>query len=156
VASALKSDWEKIGVKVNLDVVPVNAIQNQTIRPSQYEALLFGEVLGLNPDPFSFWHSTQRKDPGLNLALYSNKKADGLLETSRQASDPEDRVKKYQSLQEIIMQDAPAVFLYSPNYIYAVSGKINGLDLKAVNTPSQRFENINSWYIATKRIKSDK
>ncbi|MBI2465756.1 MAG: peptide ABC transporter substrate-binding protein [Candidatus Sungbacteria bacterium] len=156
VASALKSDWEKIGVKVNLDVVPVNAIQNQTIRPRQYEALLFGEVLGLNPDPFSFWHSTQRKDPGLNLALYSNKKADGLLETSRQASDPEDRVKKYQSLQEIIMQDAPAVFLYSPNYIYAVSGKINGLDLKAVNTPSQRFENINSWYIATKRIKSDK
>ncbi|MEK7077514.1 MAG: peptide ABC transporter substrate-binding protein, partial [Patescibacteria group bacterium] len=142
VASALKSDWEKIGVKVNLDVVPVNAVQNQTIRPRQYQALLFGEVLGLDPDPFSFWHSTQRKDPGLNLALYNNKKADGLLETARQTNDSGERLGKYQSFQEIIMQDIPAVFLYSPNYIYAVSGKIKGLDLKAVNTPSQRFENI--------------
>ena len=153
VASALKSDWEKIGVKVNLDVVPVNAVQNQTIRPRQYQALLFGEVLGLDPDPFSFWHSTQRKDPGLNLALYNNKKADGLLETARQTNDPEERLGKYQSFQEIIMQDIPAVFLYSPNYIYAVSGKIKGLDLKAVNTPSQRFENINKWYTATQRVK---
>lgn len=153
VASALKSDWEKIGVKVNLDVVPVNAVQNQTIRPRQYEALLFGEVLGLDPDPFSFWHSTQRKDPGLNLALYNNKKADGLLETARQTNDSEERLEKYQSFQEIIMQDIPAVFLYSPNYIYAVSGKIKGLNLKAVNTPSQRFENINKWYIATQRVK---
>ena len=153
VASALKSDWEKIGVKVNLDVVPVNAVQNQTIRPRQYQALLFGEVLGLDPDPFSFWHSTQRKDPGLNLALYNNKKADGLLETARQTNDSGERLGKYQSFQEIIMQDIPAVFLYSPNYIYAVSGKIKGLDLKAVNTPSQRFENINKWYIATQRVK---
>ena len=153
VSSALKSDWEKVGAKVNLDIVPVNAIQNQTIRPRQYEALLFGEVLGLNPDPFSFWHSTQRKDPGLNLALYSNKKADTLLETARQTSQSADRVKKYQDFQNILSSDAPTIFLYSPNYIYAVSKKIKNFDLKAVNTPSQRFENINKWYIATQRVK---
>ncbi|MEK7077987.1 MAG: ABC transporter substrate-binding protein [Patescibacteria group bacterium] len=153
VASLLKTDWEKIGVKVNLDVVPVNAIQTQTIRPREYEALLFGEVLGLNPDPFSFWHSTQRKDPGLNLSVYSNKKVDGLLESARQMLSPQEKIKKYQEFQNIIMSDLPAIFLYSPNYIYAVSDKVRGFETEAINTPSQRFENINQWYIATKRVK---
>ena len=153
VASLLKTDWEKIGVKVNLDVVPVNAIQTQTIRPREYEALLFGEVLGLNPDPFSFWHSTQRKDPGLNLSAYSNKKVDGLLESARQILSPQEKIKKYSEFQNIIMNDLPAIFLYSPNYIYAVSNKVKGVETEAINTPSQRFENINQWYIATKRVK---
>ncbi|MDP3800061.1 MAG: peptide ABC transporter substrate-binding protein [bacterium] len=153
VASALKQNWEKIGVKVDLDVVPVNGIQTQNIRPRQYQALLFGEVLSLNPDPFSFWHSTQRRDPGLNLALYSNKKVDGLLESARQENNPIEKIKDYEAFQKIIMQDIPAIFLYSPNYIYAVSGKIKGINAEAINTPSQRFENINKWHTASKRVK---
>lgn len=153
VASNLKQNWEKIGAKIDLDVVPVNGIQTQNIRPRQYQALLFGEVLSLNPDPFSFWHSTQRRDPGLNLALYNNKKVDGLLESARQENDPNKRIKSYEAFQKIIMQDIPAIFLYSPNYIYAVSGKIKGINTKAINTPSQRFENINKWHTATKRVK---
>lgn len=153
VASALKNDWEKIGIKVNLDIVPVNAIQTQIIRARQYQALLFGEVLGLDPDPFSFWHSTQKKDPGLNLALYSNKKVDGLLESARQDTNEEKRVAKYQDFQKILTQEIPALFLYSPNYIYAVSGNTKGVDIKAISTPSQRFENINLWHTATKRVK---
>ena len=152
VASLLQSDWGKIGVKVNLDIVPVSAVQTQSIRPRQYEALLFGEVLTLNPDPFSFWHSTQRKDPGLNLAVYSNKKVDGLLETARQAEDPEIKAAKYAEFQKIIVSEIPAIFLYSPNYIFALPPKIKGMNTQAINTPSQRFENINKWYIATKRM----
>ena len=153
VAAMIQKNWENIGVKVNLDIVPVNAVQTQTIRPRQYEALLFGEVLGLNPDPFSFWHSTQRKDPGLNLALYNNNKVDGLLESARQENDEQKRIKKYREFQEILMKEIPAVFLYSPNYTYAVSKKVNGVVVEAVNTPSQRFENINKWHIATKRVR---
>lgn len=153
VASHLKQNWESLGAKVNLDVVPVSGVQSQNIRPRQYQALLFGEVLGLNPDPFSFWHSTQRRDPGLNLALYNNKKIDGLLETARQENDADERIKNYQTFQKILMQDLPAIFLYSPSYIYAVSGKIKGFDTEAINTPSQRFENVNEWHISTKRVK---
>jgi peptide/nickel transport system substrate-binding protein len=152
VASILKRDWEKIGVKINLDIVPVSAMQTQSIRPREYEALLFGEVLTLNPDPFSFWHSTQRKDPGLNLSMYNNKKVDGLLEIARQEIDPEIKSSKYEEFQKIIINEIPAIFLYSPNYIYAMLPKIKGMDTQAINTPSQRFENLNKWYIATKRV----
>lgn len=151
VASILKENWEMIGAKVNLDIVPVNAIQSQSIRPRQYEALLFGEVLTLNPDPFSFWHSTQRKDPGLNLSVYSNKKVDGLLETARQSENPKIKAEKYEEFQNIIMSELPAIFLYSPNYIYALPPKIKGMNTKVINTPSQRFENINKWHTATRR-----
>lgn len=153
VASALKEDWEKLGAKVSLDIVPINAIQTQSIRSREYQALLFGEVLGIDPDPFSFWHSSQRKDPGLNLALYNNKQVDDLLESARQILDADKRTKKYEEFQNIIMRELPAIFLYSPNFIYALPTQIKGMATGALNTPSQRFENINKWYIETRRVK---
>ena len=75
------------------------------------------------------------------------------MESARQENNPIEKIKDYEAFQKIIMQDIPAIFLYSPNYIYAVSGKIKGINAEAINTPSQRFENINKWHTSTKRIK---
>ena len=114
--------------------------------------LLFGEVLEIIPDPYPFWHSSQIKDPGLNLAKYENKSADKLLELARTSQSPEDRAQKYQEFQEILIEDAPALFIYSPEYIYYVSQKIKGVDTEIIADPSKRFSNIENWYIKTKRV----
>lgn len=151
VASMLQASWLEAGFKVNLDIIPVNTIQQQTIRPREYEALLFGEVLGVDPDPFSFWHSSQVNDPGLNLSLYKNTKVDDLLESARQTINKEKQLDKFIELQQIITKDIPAIFLYSPSYLYILPEKIKGFATELVGTPSQRFENINNWYIKTKR-----
>lgn len=113
--------------------------------------LLFGEVLEIIPDPYPFWHSSQVKDPGLNLAKYENKSADKLLESARVSLDEETRAKKYQEFQDILIGDAPALFLYSPEYIYYVSKNIKGVDAKIIAEPSKRFANIEGWFIKTKR-----
>ena len=113
--------------------------------------LLFGEVLEIIPDPYPFWHSSQIKDPGLNLAKYENKSADKLLEAARTSLDEADRAKKYQEFQEILIGSAPAVFLYSPDYVYYVNKNIKGIDMKIIADPSKRFDNIEDWYINTKK-----
>lgn len=151
VASILKKQWERVGLRVNLDIIPANSIQQQTIRPREYEALLFGEVLGIIPDPFSFWHSSQIKDPGLNLSLYENKKADDFLESARQTLDEVERQKLYEEFEGIVRHDVPAIFLYNPNYLYALPAKIKGFSKEIIGTPAQRFEGISDWYIKTKR-----
>jgi len=151
IVSLLKEHWERVGFLVNLDIIPVSSIQQQVIRPREYEALLFGEVLGIEIDPFSFWHSSQTKDPGLNLSFYKNKRVDELLESARQSFDEEQRQAKYEEFQQIITRDLPAIFLYSPHYIYAQDKKIKGFNTTLIGTPSQRFENVNQWYIKTKR-----
>ncbi len=152
VAEILKKQWGELGIKVELSVENLPEIQ-QSIRDRDYEVLLFGEVLSLDLDPFSFWHSSQKKDPGLNLALYDNKTADKILEESRQILNPAERNKKYEDFEKIVLEDAPTVLLYSPYYTYLPSKNIKNNDIKLLSIPSSRFDNISQWYIETKRIK---
>ena len=154
VADILKKQWEELGFKVEIKVETLAEIQF-IIQNRDYEILVFGEVQGLNFDPFSFWHSSQKKDPGLNLALYDNKSADKILEEGRQILDQTARNTKYNDFEKILLEDAPAVFLYSPFYLYLPTSKINNNDLSVLSLPSDRFDNISQWYIETKRIKRD-
>ncbi len=152
VAEHLQKQWGEIGVSVNLKVLGIAEIQQNYIRPREYEALLFGQALGFDPDPFAFWHSLQRKDPGLNLAMYANKEVDKLLEEARQTLDENVRIKNYQDFQKRVAEDIPAIFLYSPSYLYLVSKAIKGIEPQFAANPCQRFAGIEEWYIKTKRV----
>lgn len=148
----LKEQWEKIGVKVDIHSYTLGEIQQNFIRPREYETIVFGEVLGIDPDPFSFWHSSQKKDPGLNLALYENKTADKLLEEARQTLNSETRAEKYILFQNAVSDDIPAIFLYSPSYLYPVSKNVKGMKEGKIGDPSWRFSDVADWYIKTKRV----
>lgn len=152
VMRTLASQWEKIGVRVTLNTYTLGELQQEYIRPRGYEALLFGQVVGIDPDPFSFWHSSQKKDPGLNLALYDNKTADKLLEEARQTLDSQARAEKYVLFQNIISEDIPAIFLYGPTYLYPVYKNVSGIAEGKIADPSWRFSDITAWYIDTKRV----
>ena len=147
-ANLLKERWEVLGA--DIEVKTFDDISD-IIKPRDYEAILFGEALGEIPDLFPFWHSLQRKDPGLNLSAYSNKEADKLLEDARQTLDDEERQRKLEKFQNILIADAPAVFLYSPDYLYFASKKIGGIKEKMITDPSKRLSAAENWYIKTKR-----
>ncbi len=150
VANLLKEQWAKIGVELVIETLPTQELQ-QALKDRSYQMLLFGEILNIDPDPFSLWHSSQKRDPGLNLALYDNKSADGLLEKARQTLNPLERVKQYQDFQKLVVEDVPAIFLYNPLYIYAQTNNIKGFNSKIISMPSDRFSNVERWYINTKR-----
>ncbi len=152
VGTLVKETWGKLGAKVSLEVAGLGEIQTNAIRPRRYQALLFGEVTAIDPDPFPFWHSSQKKDPGLNLALYGSKTVDKLLEEARQTADPNVRAAKYAEFQRQLAEDLPAIFLYSPHYLYPVSKHIKGIETTLIAEPSQRFADIANWYIKTRRV----
>lgn len=153
IGEQLKKDWEEIGMKINLTTATITELQQNYIQPRTYQMLLFGEVLNIEPDPFSFWHSSQKKDPGLNLALYDNTGADKLLEEARQSLSPVIRTNKYNDFQNLVIEDLPAIFLYSPYYIYPQAKKIKGFEDQLLGLPSERFANVNEWYTKTQRVK---
>jgi len=152
MANTLKDQWKNLGVDLQIKKLDIATLERDVIKKRDYDMLLFGEVLGFIPDPFPFWHSSQKKDPGLNLALYDNKDADKILEEARQILDPTTRAQKYAEFQDILINDAPAVFLCNPDYIYFISNEIKGVDLKKIVDPSRRFAGIENWYIYTKRV----
>lgn len=150
-AELLKEQWQALGAEVEIKIFDVGTLEREIIKNRDYDALLFGEILGGIPDPFPFWHSSQKKDPGLNLALYENKEVDKLLQEARENLDDKARKEKLEKFQNLLLEDAPSVFLFNPPYNYVASSKIKGIDLKMIPDPSKRFSDIENWHIKTKR-----
>lgn len=151
-AELLQASWQKIGFKINLIILSPEEIAANAIKNRDYEMLLFGNVLGRNSDLFSFWHSSQRFYPGLNLALYNNKKADSLIESTRQNLDQEKRMAQFNDLQNLIVSDYPAIFLYSTDYLYVANKNLHGLDAGFIAEPADIFAGASSWYLKTARV----
>lgn len=152
-AYLLKSMWEKIGAKVEVKIFEQGDLTENVIRPRKYDGLLFGEIIGRDPDPFAFWHSSQRNDPGLNVAIYTNIKADKLLEDARGIQDEAKRAEKYKEFQEEVYKDMPAIFLFSPKFIYVIPKNLKGTDeMESVTVPSERFSTIHQWYKSTDKV----
>jgi peptide/nickel transport system substrate-binding protein len=152
LANLLKEFWNSIGVNVELQIIPKDKIEKDIISPRNYQILLYAEITGYDPDPFSFWHSSQRDEPGVNLAMYANRKADQLLEEARLTNNKDVRNQKYQDFQNILIDDLPAIFLYTPTYTYPINKKVKGINLQRMVNPYDRFININNWYIKTKKV----
>ena len=100
----------------------------------------------------SGWHSSQRKDPGLNVAMYTNANVDKILADASTTIDEKARVKKYIQFENEIKKDMPAVFLYSPDFIYIVSKNIQGFSLDHIITSGDRFLNSYLWYTKTDNV----
>jgi len=146
VAGAVKADWEKLGIAVDIELYEPGDLSQNVIRPRKYEALLYGMVIGRDQDLYAFWSSQERNDPGLNIALYANKTVDALLEDARDSSDKEARAAALQKIENIVAADYPAAFIYAPDFIYAVPNGLRGVALPQIITPSDRFATVASWY----------
>ncbi len=151
-AEVLKKQWSKLGVPIGLRIFESGDLNENVLRPRKFEALLFGEAVSRQGDPFPFWHSSQRLDPGLNIAMYTNAKADKYLEAARTATKPEDRLKQYQLFQNEIKSDQPAIFLYSPYFLYVLPDKIKGARFSVIAQPADRFNSIHKWYLKTDQV----
>ncbi|MBI2451072.1 MAG: peptide ABC transporter substrate-binding protein [Parcubacteria group bacterium] len=151
-ARFLEEFWKKIGAKIEIQNFPDAQIQKDFIKPRKYDALIFGEVLGTIPDFYNFWHSSERKDPGLNLSFYVSKEADKILEELRKIIDNDLRIKKLNELAQIINKDKPAIFLFSPDYVYVQRKNILGFETEKIVVPSKRFSDIENWHLKTKRV----
>lgn len=150
-AEMLKSDWTSLGAKVEIVPLSMEEISGAILQNRDYQALLFGNMPNPPEDIFSFWHSSQRFYPGLNLSLYSNKQADNLITNIDQNDKGEETAQDIQNLQNMISGDYPAAFLYSPYYVYLSRKDLQGVEAGLIDEPADRFNNVAQWYIKTAR-----
>ncbi|OGI60743.1 hypothetical protein A2641_00360 [Candidatus Nomurabacteria bacterium RIFCSPHIGHO2_01_FULL_37_25] len=151
-AELIKQDLAVIGIKVDIKIFETGNLNQNVIRPRKYDALLFGTIINRESDLFAFWHSSQRKDPGLNVAMYTNAKVDKILEDAFVSLDEQSRIKKYIQFSEEIKKDMPAVFLYSPDFIYIVPKNLKEPKIDQIISPSDRYLNVHLWYTQTEKV----
>jgi peptide/nickel transport system substrate-binding protein len=146
-AEFVRKEWVRMGADVEVKIFEQGDLNQNVIRPRKYDALLFGEVIGREIDLFAFWHSSQRNDPGLNIALYANATADSLLEGIRVAQTDAARRDIYQKFRVELNKDNPAVFLYSPDFTYVFPSQIHGMEMSAIGSPAERFLDVYQWHV---------
>ncbi|OGC88349.1 hypothetical protein A2419_00645 [Candidatus Adlerbacteria bacterium RIFOXYC1_FULL_48_26] len=151
-AQYVQNVWSQLGVKVSIQIYDQGDLSENVIRPRKYDALLFGEIIGRELDLFAFWDSSQRNDPGLNIAMYANSTADNVLGQLRQTSDETKRASLYAQFDAQLKKDIPAVFLYAPDFVYIVPKDLHGVDLGFIETPSDRFLSAALWHTDTDKV----
>ncbi len=151
-AYLLQKQWQKIGAKVEVKIFEIGDLNQNIIKPRKYDSLLFGEIIGRDTDLYPFWHSSQRNSPGLNIALYTNLKADKILDNFRKTTDPKEQEKLLGDFNKEIENDVPAVFTYSPDFIYIIPNKVKNVNLGIITLPADRFSSISKWYIETNNV----
>ncbi len=148
----LAEQLKKIGIEVDIKKVYESGQLNQLIRAREYEALLFGQLVNYESDLYSYWHSSQRTDPGRNIAMYNNKKVDNLLELIQKTQKIEDRQEKYKDLWSEFNVNIPAVLIYSPKYLYLTNHNLNNIKIENITTPSDRFSSVYTWAADTDKV----
>lgn len=151
VATELARQWREAGITVTLDLKPDEELHANTIPQRSYQAILAREVIGFEPDPYPFWHSSQADNGGLNLANFKNHEADKLLEDARRTDDLETRLQYYAGFQDILNDESPATFLYSTGYVYVVSRAMRVPAPGTIAEPADRFRDLAQWYVSTQR-----
>ncbi len=150
VANFLQKQWAQIGVKVSVQYYDSQDLQSLVIANHDYDALLYGISLGVDPDIFAYWDSSQASISSqghLNLSEYKSTAADQALEAGRTRSDPATRVTKYKTFLSTWVQDAPALALYQPNMLYITHGPVFHYQRTSDNSELDQFYNVNEWEV---------
>lgn len=152
VAEMVAKEWRKIGVEVSVKIFNTSDLNQNVIRPRNFEVLLFGNVITSYSDLYSFWHSSGRNDPGLNITNYANIETDSILDDFLNTMPSEITQEDIDNFTSEIREDVPAIFLYNPQFVYLISKDIKGIDVNQISTTSDRFNNINNWFINTDKV----
>ena len=154
VTKELQKQWREIGVTLKTKLLSVQDFQN-TLAYHDYDAVLYGISIGVDPDVFVYWDSSQadvRSANRLNLSEYKNPTADAALESGRTRFDPVLRTLKYKPFLQAWQQDVPALGLYQPRVLYFTNGQVDGLNDQTVNGSTDRFNNVQNWMIRQARV----
>lgn len=151
-ADLLKQQWRAVGADVQVHVLRSDEFRTVLSKRS-YGALLFGQTyFAFDADPFAFWHSSQKDAPGLNFSQLTNKDIDKVLVEAQQQRDEAKRAELYATFNDLMAKNVPAVFLYTPYYLWVQSHRVHGVDVTRVSRPAERFATVGQWYVATRRV----
>lgn len=148
IAAWVKQEWGKLGVQVDLLAVSYDELLSQYLEPRSYQAALIevNTARTPDPDPYPFWHQAQIGN-GQNYSGWDDRQVSEYLEQARIDIDIPERTRMYRNFQVRFGNDIPALLLYYPVYTYAISDQVNGVSMGPFYDPSDRFANINFWYL---------
>ena len=148
-ARQIQHDLNAIGMSVTVNSMPFGQLVDSVARQRTFDALLVEIAVSGDPDPYTFFHSTEVTDPGHNFSGFSTLPIDRNLEAARRTFDEGARRDLYAPVFQAIAKEVPVVFLYFSDYLYAQSAQVQGQRIAPLTDPRERFWNVEDWYVRT-------
>ncbi len=150
IVDALKQQWSKLGVDVQLREIDTSSTTTSfvqsVLQPRDYDALLYELELGADPDVFAYWHSSQASASGYNFANYSNRTVDNDLVGGRSRTNSALRAAKYIQFVNQWLNDAPAIGLYQSVGSYVLNNGASIVEPRgSLNTMNDRYADVTTW-----------
>ncbi len=136
---------KEIGIDVKIRVLEWASFLGRYIKTGDFDVVILGWSLSLDPDQYNIWHSSQTQPGQFNFIGYSNPKVDKLLEQGRLELNPDKRMKIYHEFSRILLEDSPIVYLFEGYGLPAIHKRVRGIDNPA--PPAGIGHNSQDWYI---------
>lgn len=151
IAEFIKSDWEALGISVELEGQPYEQVlADLDTREYQTALVEINLMRSPDPDPYPFWGQAQVVS-GQNFANWDNRSASEFLEQARMTVDMGERERLYRNFQVLFVREMPSLPLFYSTFTYAITTDINGIVLGPIFSPGDRFTNVQEWFILTGR-----
>jgi peptide/nickel transport system substrate-binding protein len=142
-ATLIQRRLKAVGIGVSLQLVEWATFISQYVNTHDFDAVILGWSLSLDPDQYSIWHSSQQ-DPGqFNFVGLEDERVDQLLEDGLRTFDPQQRAAIYHEFARELLRESPIVYLYAPLSLRAVHRRIHGIE----PAPAGIDHNVEEWYI---------
>lgn len=150
-ANFLAGAWKKIGIDTKINVIDRKDL-NGVVKDRDFEALLFGYSIRESKDYYSFFSGKERNYPKLNIANYTSKQVDKILDVLVDESDPARIADLTNQLSVEIAQDNPVIILYKPQFVFAHFLPYQIELPNTIKDDSERYSMIESWYTDTEKV----
>jgi len=111
ILAIAQESWRKIGIDVKTELLEWSVLLRR-INQHNFDAVVLGWSMGIEPDLYQIFHSSQTHPYQLNFVGYKNKEADELIIKIRQEYDEKKRIEYCHRLHRIIAHDQPYTFLF--------------------------------------------
>lgn len=112
VLAIAQDAWKKIGVRCQTQVFEWAVFLQDFVNTGSFDAVVLGWGMGIDPDLYQIFHSSQAGPQQLNFVGYANPAADALIVRLRREYDRTAQRELAHRLHRTIAEDQPYTFLY--------------------------------------------
>ena len=112
ILTIVQESWRKIGIQCNTQLFEWAVFLKDFVNTLKFDALVLGWSMGIDPDMYQIWHSSQAGPRQLNFVGYKNAEADRLITRIRREYDRTKQIAMARDLHRMIAGDQPYTFLY--------------------------------------------
>lgn len=126
-ALIIQQRLKEVGISVKVRTIEWTAFLKEFLDKKNFEAVIMGWTIPIDPDLYNVWHSSKTAEGELNFISFKNEEVDELIDKGRFTLDQEERKAAYDRIQEILYEEVPYVFLYYPDALPVVSSRFRGI-----------------------------